>query len=184
SRAKALSPDEFEAVANETSALILDTRDAVNFANGFIPNSINIGIDGNFAVWVGTLVPCVKQEILIVADEDREEEVITRLARVGYDYALGFIKGGMEEWKQSGRELDVIPSVTGDELVLLAKEGRKINFLDVRKRSEYLSEHLIGAENIPLDYINDNLAKVNPEKTYHVYCAGGYRSMVFNSILK
>src|SRR5690606_8699900 len=136
SRAKALSPAEFEAVANETSALILDTRDAVTFAKGFIPNSINIGIDGNFAIWVGTLVPCVKQEILIVADEDREEEVITRLARVGYDYALGFLKGAMEEWKQTGREVDVISSITADELALLDKVEKKINFLDVRKKSE------------------------------------------------
>jgi glyoxylase-like metal-dependent hydrolase (beta-lactamase superfamily II)/rhodanese-related sulfurtransferase len=179
-----LSPAAFEAAANETGAVVIDTRDAQIFAKGFIPNSINIGIDGSFAVWVGALVPDLKQEILIVADEGREEEVITRLARVGYDYCIGYLKGGFESWKSDGREIDTITSITTEELAnIIEKEGH-VNILDVRKNSEYLSEHVIDAENAPLDYINDSMTKVNKDKTYYVHCAGGYRSMVFNSILK
>jgi rhodanese-related sulfurtransferase len=178
-----LSPAAFEAAANETGAVVIDTRDAQVFAKGFIPNSINIGIDGSFAVWVGALVPDLKQEILIVADEGREEEVITRLARVGYDFCIGYLKGGFEAWKADGREVDSIKTVTTDELShIIEKEGA--NILDVRKNSEYLSEHVIDAENAPLDYINDSMAQINKDKTYYVHCAGGYRSMVFISILK
>jgi rhodanese-related sulfurtransferase len=178
-----LSPAAFEAAANETGAVVIDTRDAQVFAKGFIPNSINIGIDGSFAVWVGALVPDLKQEILIVADEGREEEVITRLARVGYDFCIGYLKGGFEAWNADGREVDNIKSVTTDELShIMEKEGA--NILDVRKNSEYLSEHVIDAENAPLDYINDSMAQINKDKTYYVHCAGGYRSMVFISILK
>jgi rhodanese-related sulfurtransferase len=126
----------------------------------------------------------LKQEILIVADEGREEEVITRLARVGYDYCIGYLKGGFESWKSDGREIDTITSITTEELAnIIEKEGH-VNILDVRKNSEYLSEHVIDAENAPLDYINDSMTKVNKDKTYYVHCAGGYRSMVFNSILK
>lgn len=179
-----LSPAAFEAAANETGAVVLDTRDAQVFAKGFIPNSINIGIDGSFAVWVGTLVPDVKQEILVVADEGREEEIITRLARVGYDHCIGYLKGGFEAWKADGRETDTITTVTTEELAnIIEKEGH-VNILDIRKNSEYLSEHVIDAENAPLDYINDSMTKVNKDKTYYVHCAGGYRSMVFNSILR
>jgi glyoxylase-like metal-dependent hydrolase (beta-lactamase superfamily II)/rhodanese-related sulfurtransferase len=179
-----LSPAAFEAAANETGAVVLDTRDAQVFAKGFIPNSINIGIDGSFAVWVGTLVPDVKQEILVVADEGREEEIITRLARVGYDHCIGYLKDGFEAWKADGRETDTITSINTEELAnILEKEGQ-VNILDIRKNSEYLSEHVIDAENAPLDYINDSMTKINKDKTYYVHCAGGYRSMVFNSILR
>ncbi|WP_194976812.1 MBL fold metallo-hydrolase [Aquiflexum lacus] len=181
---KPLSPAAFEAAANETGAVILDTRDAQVFAKGFIPNSINIGIDGSFAVWVGALVPDLKQEILIVAEEGREEEVVTRLARVGYDYAIGYIKGGFESWAKDGREVDTITSVSAEELAHIIEKEGNVNILDVRKNSEYLSEHVIDAENAPLDYINESMAQVNKDKTYYVHCAGGYRSMVFNSILK
>jgi rhodanese-related sulfurtransferase len=179
-----LSPAAFEAAANETGAVVIDTRDAQTFAKGFIPNSINIGIDGSFAVWVGALVPDLKQEILIVSDEGREEEVITRLARVGYDYCIGYLKGGFESWKSDGREIDTITSITTEELANIIEKEGDVNILDVRKNSEYLSEHVIDAENAPLDYINDSMTKVNKDKTYYVHCAGGYRSMVFNSILK
>jgi glyoxylase-like metal-dependent hydrolase (beta-lactamase superfamily II)/rhodanese-related sulfurtransferase len=179
-----LSPAAFEAAANETGAVVLDTRDAQVFAKGFIPNSVNIGIDGSFAVWVGTLVPDVKQEILVIADEGREEEIITRLARVGYDHCIGYLKGGFDAWKADGRETDTITTVTTEELAnIIEKEGH-VNILDIRKNSEYLSEHVIDAENAPLDYINDSMTQVNKDKTYYVHCAGGYRSMVFNSILR
>jgi glyoxylase-like metal-dependent hydrolase (beta-lactamase superfamily II)/rhodanese-related sulfurtransferase len=181
---KPLSPAEFEAAANETSALILDTREAQVFAKGFVPNSINIGIDGSFAVWVGAMIPDLKQEILVVAEEGREEEVITRLARVGYDYSIGYLAGGIADWKNDSREVDVITSITVDELESIKEGDPNIEILDVRKNSEYLSEHVVEAENAPLDYINDSMLKVDKNKTYYVHCAGGYRSMIFSSILR
>ena len=179
-----LTPAEFEAAANETSALILDTRNAQEFAKGFIPNSINIGIDGSFAVWVGAMIPDLKQEILVVAEEGREEEVITRLARVGYDYSIGYLAGGFKSWKNEGKEVDTIMSITVEELVKIKERDPEIHVLDVRKNSEYLSEHLNEAENTPLDYINESMLNIDKNKTYYVHCAGGYRSMVFVSTLK
>jgi len=181
---KPLSPAEFEAAANETSALILDTREAQVFTKGFVPNSINIGIDGSFAVWVGAMIPDLKQEILVVAEEGREEEVITRLARVGYDYSIGYLAGGIAAWKNDSREVDAITSITVDELERIKEGDPNIEILDVRKNSEYLSEHVVEAENAPLDYINDSMLKVDKNKTYYVHCAGGYRSMIFSSILR
>ncbi|RAJ02445.1 glyoxylase-like metal-dependent hydrolase (beta-lactamase superfamily II) [Chitinophaga skermanii] len=177
---QALDVAQFEAIANETGALLLDTRDPQTFAKGFIPNSINIGIDGNFAPWVGTLIPSVKQEILLITEPGREEEVITRLARVGYDYTIGYLKGGFAAWQSAGKEIDAIPSVPAIEL----KDIDPANILDVRKASEFNSEHIIGATNVPLDYINDELPILDKQKTYYVHCAGGYRSMIFNSILR
>lgn len=180
---KALTINEFELIANERSAVIIDTREANNFSKGFIPNSINIGIDGSFATWVGTLIPDIKQEILIVADEGREIEVVTRLARVGYDNALGYLKGGIKTWEDSGQELDKITSINEDQLsILMNKET--VDILDIRKESEYNSEHIVNAINAPLDFINDSMTKVNKDKTYYVHCASGYRSMVFISILQ
>lgn len=179
----ALNPDAFETAANETGAIVLDTRDAQVFAQGFVPNSINIGINGQFAPWVGALIPDIKQEILLVTDDGREEEVITRLARVGYDFTIGFLKGGFNAWKEAGKETDQIRSVSPDELAdKLNTES--VNILDVRKNSEYLSEHIIDAENAPLDFINDSMAKIDKNITYYVHCAGGYRSMIFVSILR
>jgi hydroxyacylglutathione hydrolase len=181
---QALSPDAFEAAANETGALILDARHELVYAKGFIPNSINIGIDGNFAPWAGTLIPDIKQEILVVADENRIEEVITRLARVGYDHTIGYLKGGFEAWKQAGKEFDTIESITPEELYNRLQENPELHILDVRKKSEFDSEHVVQAENLPLDYINQNMAEVNKNKTYYAYCGGGYRSMTFISILR
>ncbi|GAC1425768.1 MAG: MBL fold metallo-hydrolase [Flavisolibacter sp.] len=179
----ALSPEAFELAANETGAIILDTRAPELFAKGFIPNSVNIGIDGSFAPWVGSLIPDIKQPILLVTDKDREEEVITRLARVGYDYTIGYLKGGFDSWLESNKEIDQIISVSADKLSdIISKED--ISIIDVRKESEYLSEHIAGAVNLPLDNINEAMEKIDPDKTYFVHCAGGYRSMIFNSILK
>lgn len=180
---RALNVNEFEVIANETQALIIDTRNAQVFNKGFIPNSINIGIDGSFASWVGTLIPSVKQEILIVADEGREMEVITRLARVGYDNALGYLKGGYNAWKDANKEIDEIKSISAEELFTLSQKST-IAILDVRKASEYGSEHLIDAINAPLDYINDSMTKIDKNKIYYVHCAAGYRSMIFISILQ
>lgn len=177
----ALSPEAFEAAANETGALILDTRNAVEFAKGFIPNSINIGIDGSFAPWVGAMIPDIKQQILIVAEVGREEEVVTRLARVGYDHCIGFLEGGFNAWATAGKEVDRIDQVDAG---FLANNYGKINILDVRKKSEYDSEHILEAENAPLDFINESMLQVDKNKTYYVHCAGGYRSMIFISTLK
>ncbi|MBL7720188.1 MAG: MBL fold metallo-hydrolase [Flavipsychrobacter sp.] len=179
----AFSPEAFEAAANETSALVLDTRDPQDFASGFIPNSINIGVNGNFAPWVGTLIPDIKQEILIVAEPGKENEVVTRLARVGYDHTIGYLKGGIQTWKDAGKPLDTITSITAEELASRAGKA-PVNILDVRKKSEYDSEHLVDAENLPLDYINDVMPEIDKNKTYYVHCAGGYRSMIFASILR
>ena len=181
---QALTPEAFEAAANETDALLLDTRNAQDFAKGFIPNAINIGIDGSFAPWVGALIPDIKQTILLITDEGREEEVVTRLARVGYDNAIGYLKGGFEAWKNAGNEVDYIESISVDELASRKTQDSTISILDVRKQSEHFSEHIIDAANIPLDYINQHLADIDKEKTYYVHCAGGYRSMIFTSILK
>ncbi|OWY21381.1 MBL fold metallo-hydrolase [Sphingobacteriales bacterium UPWRP_1] len=179
-----LSPNAFEAAANETGALMLDTRKPEVFAQGFIPNAINIGVDGNFAPWVGALIPDIKQQILVIAEPGREEEVVTRLARVGYDYTIGYLEGGFEAWQKAGKEFDHIQSVTVDKLAAIHKQNPAINILDVRKQSEYASEHIIGAENLPLDFVNDAMSKIDRNQTYYVHCAGGYRSMIFNSILR
>ncbi|WP_395768970.1 rhodanese-like domain-containing protein [Aquirufa sp.] len=179
----ALSPEAFEVAANETGALILDTRDPQTFAAGFIPNSINIGIDGSFAPWVGAMIPDIKQEILLVTDEGREEEVITRLARVGYDFTIGYLKGGIAAWKAANMEVDTITSISPEEMFTRFEAGEG-EIIDVRKNSEYLSEHIVDAENAPLDFINDSMMKINKNKTYFVHCAGGYRSMIFNSTLR
>lgn len=180
---RALSPDAFETAATETGALILDTRAPQTFAQGFVPNSINIGIDGQFAPWVGAMIPDIKQEILLICDEEREEEVITRLARVGYDYTIGYLKGGFPAWQASGKEIDRIVSIDAHQLAdLQAKED--LSILDVRKPGEYESGHLSNALLTPLDTVNDSMAKIDKEKTYYVHCAGGYRSMIFASILR
>ncbi len=179
----ALDPEAFEAAANDTGAFVLDTRDPQEFAKGFVPNSINIGIDGSFAPWVGAMIPDIRQEILLVTEKGREEEVITRLARVGYDYTIGYLKGGFEAWEKAGKEIDQIRSISADELADIMKND-DVNVLDVRKSSEYESEHIIDAENTPLDFINDSMLQVDKDKTYYVHCAGGYRSMIFNSILR
>lgn len=179
----ALSADAFEAAANETGALVLDTRAPQVFAQGFIPNAINIGIDGNFAPWVGAMIPDVKQEILLVTEPGREQEVITRLARVGYDYTIGFLEGDFERWQKAGKETDRIESITAAELANRALEPNT-QILDVRKKSEFLSEHIMDAENAPLDFINESMTQLDKNKTYYVHCAGGYRSMIFTSILR
>lgn len=180
----ALSPQAFESVANETSALILDTRDPQVFTKGFIPNSINIGIDGSFAPWVGTMIPDIKQEILIVADEGREKEVVTRLARVGYDFCIGYLDGGFDKWVKAGLEIDRIESISADYLSDIVATNPLVKIYDVRKEAEYISEHLLTAENTPLDFINESVKKIDAEITSYIHCAGGYRSMIFISTLR
>ena len=179
----ALSPNAFEAAAEETDAIVIDTRDPQLFAKAFIPNSVNIGIDGNFATWVGTLITDIKHKILLVTEEGREEEAITRLARVGYDFCIGYLEGGFNAWQNAGKQVDCIKSVTVNELADKMAQNN-IHIIDVRKKSEYDSEHILEAVNAPLDFMNDSMTKVNKNETAYIHCAGGYRSMIFISILK
>ena len=181
--AQALTADAFEAAANETEAIVLDVRHESDFAKGHIPRSIFIGLDGSFAPWVGTLIADVKQPILLVAPEGREKETITRLSRVGFDYTLGYLKGGFEVWKKASKEYDTISSIQAKTFREI-KDIDDVLVFDVRKEGEYLSEHILDANNTPLDYINNYLAEFPETETFYVHCAGGYRSMIATSILK
>lgn len=178
----ALSAEAFEAAANETGALILDTRKAQEFKDSFIPNAINIGIQGDFAPWVGTLITNIQQPILLVTEVGREEEVITRLSRVGYDQVIGYLDGGMDTWLKAQKETDSIESITAE-----AFKARLLNdtvIRDVRKPNEYQSEHVIGAENVPLAELSEQMQAFSKTQTNYIHCAGGYRSMIACSILK
>jgi len=178
-----LTAKAFEAVANETEALILDTRDANLFSKSFIPNSINIGLAGQFAPWVGSLIINIKQPILLVVDEGKEEEVVTRLARVGYDNVLGFLQGGIKEWINNGFEVDSTERLTNIEFEAIYTIEKPI-VIDVRKEAEYNAQHIKGAINIPLDFINNNIEKFPKNHPFIIHCAAGYRSMIAASILK
>jgi len=177
-----LSVRAFKAAWEEEEALLIDTRHQDDFAKGFIPGSIFIGIDDNFATWVGTLIPDLQQPILFISDKGREEEVVTRLARVGYDNPIGYLEGGFEAWKAAGEEVDTVHEVTSEKFA--KKFGKDIVTLDVRRESEYNAQHIEGAQNFPLDFINKNMSQVNRNTQYHIHCAGGYRSMIAASILK
>lgn len=180
---KALTPDEFENLANETEAVVLDVRTQDDFVKGHIPRSIFIGLNGDFAPWVGALIADVNQPLLLVTPEGQEEEAVTRLSRVGFDRTLGFLKGGFESWVKAGKETDTIVSVPAADLKKqLADESAPV--FDVRKETEYLSEHLVGSENTPLDNINEHLNTFPAEQPFYLHCAGGYRSVIAASILK
>jgi len=178
-----LSAEAFEVAANETGAVILDVRHQDEFAKGHIPQSIFIGIDGGFAPWVGALVGNVKQAILLVTPEGREEETVTRLARVGFDNTLGYLKGGVEAWKKEGKQLDAVEGIETTELKS-RMEANELEIFDVRKPGEFLSEHIPNAHNTPLDFINEHMAEFPSKNPFYVHCAGGYRSMIAASILK
>ncbi len=177
-----LSPDELETVVESTHAMIIDTRDPLIFGAGFVPGSINIGLNGQFAPWVGALITDLNQAIVVVCDEEKEEETIRRLARVGYDNTLGYLNGGVEAWKKAGKPVDSIATINADEFK--EKYNAKLNVLDVRKPSEYEGGHVANVENKPLDFINDWTVELSPKNTYYIHCAGGYRSMITASILK
>lgn len=179
-----LTPAQFELIAETEEALVLDTRKPEEFAQGHIPNSISIGIDGSFAPWVGALITDIKQPILLIVPEGRSEEVVTRLSRVGYDNTLGYLENGIPDWRESGRELDTIAQITAAELAERVEQKTPARVLDVRKPSEFLSQHLLVADNFPLDYINQNMQRLDREETYLLHCAGGYRSMIAASILR
>ncbi|MCH1433441.1 MAG: MBL fold metallo-hydrolase [Flavobacteriaceae bacterium] len=180
---KPLSAEAFEVAANETAAIVLDVRHQDDFAKGHIPQSIFIGIEGEFAPWVGAMVGNVAQPILLVTPEGREEETVTRLARVGFDNTLGFLKGGIEAWKNADKQVDVVEGIDADELKNII-EKNKIEIFDVRKSGEYLSEHITEVHNTPLDFINDHISEFPSNKPFYIHCAGGYRSMIAASILK
>lgn len=176
----------FEMVANEIDTIILDVRHQDDYANGHIPQSIFIGIDGDFAPWVGALIPDSKQPLLLVTPEGREEESIIRLARVGYDNTLGFLKGGFDAWKNEGFEYDTVNSVSAETLEEIIDEAaeEKVYIFDVRKEGEYTAGHIIDALSTPLDYINDHLSQFPKEDEFYLHCAGGYRSVIAASIVK
>lgn len=178
-----LSVDEFKEAMNLEGAIIIDTRHHSKFSLGFIPNSIFIGIDDNFAPWMGVLIEDLEAPILMIADEGREEEVITRMARVGYDNPVGFLKGGVSAWVADGNPVESMENVTPEDFAKrYTTEG--LDVLDVRKKSEFDSQHLDGAENFPLDFIYKNIDQLDKNKSYVVHCAGGYRSVAAASIMK
>ncbi len=180
---KPLTVKEFENIANETQAVILDVRSIADFATGHLPKSIFIGLDGGFAPWAGELIVDVKKAILLVVPEGRAEEAVTRLSRVGFDNTLGFLSGGIEAWKKEGKEIDTVNSIPASEFISLHNKT-KGKIFDVRKRSEYLSEHVLESSNIPLSDLNLNLSEFPKKAEFFLHCAGGYRSMIAASILK
>ncbi len=180
---QALTADEFELVAENTGALILDTRSNTVFYKGFIPQSVNIGLNGDFAPWVGAMVADVKQALLLVTEVGKEEETVTRLSRVGFDNLLGHLEGGFETWLSSGKAADVVNRVTAAQFASEVVIGRD-TIIDVRKETEYSAEHVEEAYNKPLAYINDWVKDINPEEHFFIHCAGGYRSMIAAAILQ
>ncbi len=179
---KPLDATAFELEAEAHDALILDVRNPQEFAKAFIPRSINIGIKGSFAPWVGALIQDITTPILLITPEGKEEEVVTRLSRVGFDNTLGYLEGGINAWIQAGRETDRIESISAVEFE--SRYNEELPLFDVRKEPEYQSQHLLTADNTPLDNLNDHLSTFPKEETFYVHCAGGYRSMIASSILK
>ena len=177
-----LDVETFEAFANHEGAIVLDTRSKEHFMTAHIPNAIFIGIDGDFAPWVGTLIPDLKQPIIFLAEQGREEEVVTRLSRVGYDNTLGYLKGGMDAWVLSKKEINNITSISASDLK--SKLNNDIDVLDVRKPPEFNAKHLQDATSFPLDYINDMIGELSKNKEYYIHCKSGYRSLIATSIMK
>jgi len=180
----ALKPREFEVAANETGAVVLDVRHETEFAKAHIPRSIFIGLDGSFAPWVGDLIKDINQEILLVVSKDRLKEAITRLSRVGFDNVIGYLDGGIEAWTNAGKDTDNVKSIPAIEFKSMITDDADSKIVDVRKESEHLSEHVVTAENFPLSEINNHLTELPQNGEFFLHCAGGYRSMIANSILK
>lgn len=180
---KALSVDAFETLAETSQALILDTRNPADFYLKHIPQSINIGIGGDFAPWVGTLIADVNQPILIVCDAGKEEETITRLSRVGFDNVLGHLEGGFASWDKAGKETDSVKRISAAQFAAELKVGED-KVIDIRKEGEYSAEHIDEAYSKPLAYINTWINEIDPSEHFYIHCAGGYRSMIAASILQ
>jgi glyoxylase-like metal-dependent hydrolase (beta-lactamase superfamily II)/rhodanese-related sulfurtransferase len=179
----ALSPEEFEQLVEATDALMLDTRTPADYALGHIPQSINIGIKGDFAPWVGAVLGDVKQQLMLITDEGAEEEVVTRLARVGFDQVLGYLKGGISAWKDAGKQTDTVKRITASQFEHEFKLNESM-VIDVRRETEYAASHVDEAYSKPLAYINEWVGNIDPKKHFYLHCAGGYRSMIAASILK
>ena len=177
-----ISVSEFETIAEETGALLLDTRSHVIFSQGFVPQSINIGLNGDFAPWAGALIADVQQPILLITEVGKEEETITRLSRVGFDHVVGYLEGGFEAWKNAKKEVDQLPRISASGLEKDKVQGKKIPIIDVRKEGEYETKHVENASNFPLNNINEWIKNL-PEETFYLHCAGGYRSSIAASIL-
>jgi glyoxylase-like metal-dependent hydrolase (beta-lactamase superfamily II)/rhodanese-related sulfurtransferase len=180
---RALEADAFEAAAEETNALILDTRSAAEFCKAYVPQSINIGINGDFAPWVGAMIADVNTPILLVTDHGKEEESVTRLARVGFDNQIGHLKGGIEAWIAAGKEVDKVKRISAGQFASEVKIGES-KVIDVRKETEYAAEHIDESFSKPLAYINDWIKDINPSEHFYMHCQGGYRSMIAASILQ
>ncbi len=178
-----LSPDAFETVAESTGALILDTRTPVEFHKAFIPQSVNIGLNGDFAPWVGAMIVDVNQPLLLLTDPGKEQEAITRLSRVGFDNIQGHLKGGFAAWTDSGKETDSVNRISAAAFTEQFKPGESL-VVDVRKEGEYAGEHVEDAYSKPLAYINEWIKDINPKEHFFLHCAGGYRSMIAASILQ
>ncbi|RYY67937.1 MAG: MBL fold metallo-hydrolase [Chitinophagaceae bacterium] len=179
----ALSPTEFEEIAELSGALILDVRNNNDFAKGYVPQSVNIGLDGDFAPWVGALIADVKQPIVLITNENEEQETVTRLSRVGFDNILGFLKGGFTTWENNGKETDSVHRISAQQFEAEIK-NKEVKIIDVRKESEYQAEHVEQAYNRPLAYINDWINQIESDEHFYLHCAGGYRSMMAASILQ
>ncbi|NEW79910.1 MAG: MBL fold metallo-hydrolase [Gelidibacter sp.] len=174
----------FKEMSERDDILVIDTRSKDEYAEeGSVPGAWYIGVDGNFAPWVGSLITNIKQKIIFIAEGGREHEVVTRFSRVGYDNTLGFLRGGIHAWLAAGFKVDKIGSISATQFANKLKEGN-IVALDVRKESEYLSEHVVGVENFPLDFIHSNFAEIKPDKEYFLHCASGYRSLIAASIFQ
>ncbi len=180
---KPLSVEAFTVLMEDESVLLLDVRGPQVFCKGFIPGSVNIGLKGDFAPWVGTLITDMKQRIALVTEPGEEEEAITRLARVGYDCVVGYLEGGFESWDNSENEIDQIESISADQFAELAT-GKKVNTIDVRKPTEFEAEHLEAVTSAPLHELNQHMRAFKTGENNYIHCAGGYRSMIAASILK
>ncbi|MCI5081730.1 MAG: MBL fold metallo-hydrolase [Saprospiraceae bacterium] len=178
---KPLSVRAFKAAWEESDALVIDTRNREDFPQGYIPGSMFVGLDGSFATWVGTLITDLQKPILYIAEPGKEEEVVTRLARVGYDNPIGFLDGGVEAWSDAGETVETIENIEVDAFAELYQE---VDVVDVRKASEFDSQHLVDAENVPLDFIFRHFSSLDTDKKYYLYCASGYRSLIAASLLK
>ncbi|MEH6536340.1 MAG: MBL fold metallo-hydrolase [Psychroserpens sp.] len=178
-----LSPADFEAMANHEEAVVLDVRPQNEYIKSHIPNSIFIGLNGGFAPWVGALITDIKQPILLVVPEGKSQEAVTRLSRVGYDNTLGYLEGGINAWTKAEKDTDTLESISAEKFANRIKNGG-VTILDVRKDGEYASMHLENSQHFALDYINEQMSEVSKDTTYHIYCAGGYRSVIAASILK
>ena len=180
---QALSPDAFEVAAEPDDVIILDTRHQQVFKDGFVPGSVFIGLGGQFAPWVGSMISDVSTPILFVCEEGKEEEVVTRLSRVGFDNTIGYLSGGITAWSASGRELDSIESISAEELEKRMADG-SVELFDVRKPGERASAHVEGSHFASLQFLNDHMSEFHRSKDNYIHCAGGYRSMIAASILK